>query len=207
MKNNFKYTLIFSGRNSHNIRIDAITGDYLEELRNTPDEDLYQKAYEDNFGDELRIYGIDAWAGFIEVFETNGSKTLSYEDLGKPFITIQGDDSGIVSIETNEPMPEPNSLIIGCVSIEDGIMGHIDLELADRFDPKNLSVIFTSGQKYVTDSAITGIQYKNGKEVIKESINSSEYLNSTPKGEIFYCSRFDEESNEIPLFENGEWVN
>lgn len=203
----YNYTLIFKGRYSLDIRIDAISEEYLTELRNTPDDDLFNKMYNENYGDELCVYGISAYSGFIEIFNAPKSDTSSYEDLGKPIITLHGDATGQIGIEINEPSPQPNSLIAGCVTNQDGIMGHIDLQLNAPFDPAKLSVIYTTAKRYEAEGAITGIKYKNGKELIEEYIDGTYYLDTTPKSEIFYCSRFDEDLEEIPLFENGEWVD
>jgi hypothetical protein len=201
------YTLIFKGRYSLDIRIDSISEDYLDELRNTPDDELFNKMYNENYGDELCVYGINAYSGYIEVFNGLKSNSPSYEDLGKPIITLHGDAAGKMGLDFIEPSPQPNSLIAGCVTNQDGIMGHIDLQLNAPFDVKKLSVIYTSASNYEAEGAITGIRYKNGEEQIEEYIDGTYYLDTTPKSEIFYCSRFDENLEEIPLYENGEWVD
>lgn len=203
----FNYTLIFGGRYSIEARIDSISEEYLNELKRTPEDELFEKVLYDNSGDEARIYGINAQTGYIEVFNRPKGKLVKYEKLGKPLMTIQGDSSGTIDLEMIEPSPQPDSLIVGCVVNQDGIMGHIDLELDSPFNPLNLIVVYMSGEAFVTDSAITGIKYRNRKNLIEASIDETCYSNSVVKQEIFYCSRFDHDLSEIPLFENQEWVD
>jgi hypothetical protein len=203
----FNYTLIFGGRSSIEARIDTISEEYLEVLRETPEDELFEKALNDNYGDEARIYGINAQTGYIEVFNRPKGKLVEYEKLGKPLITLRGDRSGSMTLEMIEPSPQPDSLIVGCVINQDGIMGHIDLELDSSFNPVNLTVVYMSGEAFVTDSAITGIKYRNGKNLIEASIDETCHTNLIIKDEIFYCSRFDHDLNEVPLFENKEWVD
>jgi hypothetical protein len=202
----YNYTLIFKGRYSLEIRIDSISEDYLAELRDTPDDDLFYKMYDENYGDELCIYGISAEAGCIEVFNTPKSNTPSYEDLGKPIITLHGDAAGKLDVQFIESLPQPNSLIAGCVTNQDGTMGHIDLKLSAPFDVNNLSVIYTSASKFGEGGAITGIRYKNSKVQIEEYIDRAYYLDVTPKSETFFCSRFDADLKEIPLY-TYDWAD
>jgi hypothetical protein len=126
------------------------------------------------------------------------------DKLDKPIF----EDDGInkVKVETETPKPKPNSTIVGCVCNEDGVMGHIELNLKSKFDPKKLTLIKTSGEAFATDSAITGLKYSDGKDVIEAKIDESEYLFAYPKVELFFCSDINAKGKEIPLFENGRWL-
>jgi hypothetical protein len=202
----YHYTLIFRGRYSVNVRIDTISEEYLRDLRSTPEDELFYKMYDENYGDELSILGISPLAGCIEVFNDPGRVNHTYEQLGKPIITLQGDASGTMSMSIDEPAPRPNSIVAGCVSNQDGIMGHVILNLDEPFDVEKLSVIYTSAEKFNTDSAINGILYQNGKQLIKEYIDESYYLDTVPKVEFFFCSHFDENLKETPLFSDHNWL-
>jgi len=210
-----KYVVIFRGRYCIDVRIDAVSKAYIEELRrlgltktqieqqwdiNTA---LFQKVLDENYADELHIFGI-AEHGLIQVFKLSGSRLPDINKLGVPIF----EDDGIekVKVKTEIPKPRPNSTIVACVTNEDGVMGHIELNLKSEFDPKNLTLIKTSGEAFVTDSAITGLEYIDGKDVIRENIDESSYLMAYPKVELFFCSEYDNEGREIPLFENGEWL-
>ena len=209
-----KYIVLFRGRYCIDVRIDAVPKSYIAKLRKvkltkSQIEDgfeigtvLYQKVLNENNADELHIFGI-AEHGMIQVFELPGSTLPNIDKLGKPIF----EDDGIekVKVKTETPKPKPNSTIVGCVCNEDGVMGHIELNLKSKFDPKKLTLIKTSGEAFVTDSAITGLKYTDGKDVIEAKIDESEYLNAYPKVELFFCSDINAKGKEVALFENGEW--
>ena len=210
-----KYIIIFRGRYCIDVRIDVVPNSYISKLRKvkltkTQIEDgfeirtiLYQKVLNENNADELHIFGIAEY-GMIQVFESPGSKLPNIDKLGKPVF----EDDGIekVMVETVTPKPRPNTTIVGCVCNEDGVMGHIELNLKSKFDPKKLTLIKTSGQAFATDSAITGLKYVDGKDVIEAKIDDSAYLQAYPKVELFFCSYINAKGKEVPLFENGEWL-
>ena len=162
-----KYIVLFRGRYCIDVRIDAVPKAYIEKLKKvkltkSQVEDgmeigtaLFQKVLDENYADELHIFGI-AEHGMIQVFELSSSKLPDIDKMGKPIF----EDDGIkkVKVDTETPKPRPNITIVGCVTNEDGVMGHIELNLSSKFDPKKLVLIKTSGSAFATDSAITGLK-------------------------------------------------
>jgi hypothetical protein len=146
-----KYIVLFRGRYCIDVRIDAVPKSYIAKLRKvkltkSQIEDgfeigtvLYQKVLNENYADELHIFGI-AEHGMIQVFELSGSKLPNIDKLDKPIF----EDDGInkVKVETETPKPRPNSTIVACVCNEDGVMGHIELNLKSKFDHKKLTLDF-----------------------------------------------------------------
>ena len=216
---NFKphrYIAIFRGRSCIEVRIDTVPKQYISKLRKvklTKQEiedhisinyKLYQKVLNEQHADELHILGMGDH-GLIQVYENTSQVLPPLDKLGQPIY----EDDGIkkIVVKTKTPKPTPNSNVVACLCAQDGVIGHIELDLELPFDPSKLTLILTSGSAYATDSAITGIEYLDGKNIIAKDLDSSEYLYTYPKVEIFFCSNYDNNGSEIPLFEDGEWVN
>jgi len=211
----YSYILIFRGRSCIEVRIDNVPQSYISKLRKiklSKDQIkenlsinyvLYEKVLNEMYADELHMFGMGDH-GLIQVYQNFGHSHPPIDKMGN--VIYEDDGISKLKVETVTPIPRPKSTIVACLCAQDGVMGHIDLELKEAFNPAKLTLILTSGDAFLTDSAITGIKYDDEGSLIEATINSSEYLLTYPKAEIFFCSDYDENGKEIPLFEDGEWV-